>query len=260
MQIGIAGVGIVGTAIQNYFEAQEKQTVLYDPPRGLTDISALRRCDLVFIAVPTPHTDTGFDASAIETVLPLLGDGASVVIKSTVLPGTTDQYQEKFPELSLFFSPEFLTQSRAVEEFINPTRQIVGYTNENRAQAEEILKILPKAPYMTVMKAIEAEMVKYMNNVFYALKVTYANQIYDICEALNIDYDAVMKGAVTNEPWMATNHWDVMFGGYRGYGGKCLPKDSKSLIQLGKKYNVDVSLLEQMEALNNKRVGHAERE
>lgn len=254
MNLGIAGVGFVGGAIQKYFESQGKPVTLFDPPRSLGSAEELQKCDLVFISVPTPYTETGFDTTSIDTVLPLLKHGTKVVIKSTVLPGTTDTYQKKFPGLFLFFSPEFLSQKTAVEDFAKPTRQIVGYTDSSVQFADEVLALLPFAPYQITIKAREAEMVKYMNNVFYALKVTYANQIYDLCESLGIDYATVMKGAVTNEPWMGTNHWDALYGGYRGYGGKCLPKDTRSLIQFGKKLGADVSLLELIETINNKRV------
>lgn len=251
--ITVAGAGFVGTAIINYITKSGQTPLIYDPPKGNNDVSVLKKSDIVFIAVPTPYTKIGFDLKYVEEVLPLISENTVVVIKSTVLPGTTDKLQSKYPNLKFIFSPEFLSQKTANADFINPTRQIVGYTKESKKDADKVLKLLPRAKYQKIITATEAEMVKYMNNAFYALKVTYANQIYDLCEALDLDYENVAEAAITNEPWMGTNHWDVMFGDYRGYGGKCLPKDVRSLIQLGKEHNIDVSLLENIEKLNNKR-------
>lgn len=250
-RITIAGVGIVGNAIRSFFETRGVTSRVYDPPLGYHDESALCEADLVFIAVPTPYGETGFDRSHLDAVLPLIGRNATVVIKSTLLPGTTDRYQQQYPQLKILFSPEFLSSSTAVSDFARPTRQLVGYTEQSKLVAQSVLELLPDAPYKKIMRAIEAEMVKYMNNVFYALKVTYANQIYDLCEAVGVDYTAVAEAAVTHEPWMGQNHWDVFHGGYRGYGGACLPKDIRSIIQLGKTMGIDVRLLELVEELNN---------
>lgn len=253
-RITIAGLGIVGSALQAYLTDHGLAPQVYDPPKGMNDLSVLKNADIVFIAVPTPYTENGFDLRYVDEVMPLIGDGAIVVIKSTILPGTTDAYQKKYSKLKMLFSPEFLTEKTATYDFSHPTRQIIGYTASSKDVAETVLSFLPTAPYRAAMPAHEAEMVKYMNNVFYALKVTYANQLYDLCEAMGIDYTRVAEGAVTSEPMMGQNHWDVFFGGYRGYDGKCLPKDIRALIQFGKEHNVDVTLLELVEGLNNKRM------
>ncbi|MBI4091095.1 MAG: UDP-glucose/GDP-mannose dehydrogenase family protein [Candidatus Komeilibacteria bacterium] len=253
-RITIAGLGIVGSAVQAYLNGTGLAAQAYDPPKGLKDASVLKKADIVFITVPTPYTENGFDLRYVNEVVHRIGDNAIVVIKSTVLPGTTDAYQRQHPNLKMMFSPEFLTEKTATHDFSHPTRQIVGYTEVSRDVAPKVLDLLPPAPYRATMRAAEAEMIKYMNNVFYALKVTYANQLYDLCEAMGIDYNLVVEGATSSEPMMGQNHWDVMFGGYRGYDGKCLPKDVRALIQFGTEHHIDISLLEKIEELNNRRM------
>ncbi|MEK7584202.1 MAG: hypothetical protein AAB490_03080, partial [Patescibacteria group bacterium] len=195
--------------------------------------------------------DGGFDDSAIRDVLSRIGKGATAVIKSTVLPGTTEKLQEEYLGIKLLFSPEFLTEKTAFTDFSRPTRQIVGFTEQSASEADRILKMLPRAPYEKILPSGTAEMVKYMNNVFYALKVTYANSIYDLCQKFGIDYAGVAEGAVSHEPMMGSNHWNVLYGGYRGYGGKCLPKDVRALIQLAEAQGADARLLRLMEELND---------
>jgi UDP-glucose 6-dehydrogenase len=106
------------------------------------------------------------------------------------------------------------------------------------------------APFERVMRAREAEMVKYFGNTWFSTKVVFANQIYDLCEALGIDYDIVKEGASADKR-IGRTHLDVFHKGYRGYGGKCLPKDTRALIQLGDQLGVELALLKRVEELNN---------
>ena len=110
--------------------------------------------------------------------------------------------------------------------------------------------LLPRAPFKKIIPAQTAELVKYFGNAYYALKVSYANQVFDLCEKLGVEYDAVKECAAA-EPWIGGMHLDVWYGGYRGYGGKCLPKDTRSLIQLGEQLGIDLSVLKAAEEYNN---------
>ena len=123
-------------------------------------------------------------------------------------------------------------------------------TDQSNNVAEKVLALLAKAPFEKIIKAEEAELVKYYNNCFYALKVAFVNQIYDLCQKLNVNYD-VVKDCAKAEPMMGTNHFEVFHKGFRGYGGKCLPKDVRSLIKLGDEIGVNLSLLKTAEAYNN---------
>ncbi|MBI4138599.1 UDP-glucose/GDP-mannose dehydrogenase family protein [Candidatus Uhrbacteria bacterium] len=255
-RIAIMGTGMVGGALSRFFQVQNIEAGLYDPPKGLDDVSVLAAADVIFVAVPTPHylDGSGFDDSFLRAAVSAIpGSGKSIVLKSTMLPGTTDMLQNEFPQHRILFNPEFLTESKADHDMQYPTRQIVGFTAASRGDAERVLKLLPRAPFETIVPAKTAELVKCMGNSFYALKVAFANQMYDLCAKLGVDYDEV-KHCVTAEPWMGTHHWEVMHKGYRGYGGKCLPKDTRSTIQLGEANGVELSLLKQAEAYNNELV------
>ncbi len=251
--VAIIGAGFVGSALDRYFKTRDIHAGLFDPPKGLDDLTTLERADVIFVAVPTPHylDGAGFDDSFLRAALDAISvPGKTVVLKSTILPGTTDRLQSDFPQHRILFNPEFLTESRADFDMQHPNRQMVGYTDASRADAETVMELLPRAPFEKIVPAKAAEFVKCMGNSFYALKVAYANQMYDLCASLGVDYDHV-KDCVKAEPWMGEMHWDVHHKGYRGYGGKCLPKDARSTIQLGDRAGVELTLLKLAEAYNN---------
>ena len=247
-KIGIIGVGIVGGAVASVIPG----AILYDKYKKIGSIEEVNKADIIFICVPTPHkNNTGFDLSAVEEAFSVIKGEKIVVIKSTVLPGTTEAMQKKYPNHKVLFNPEFLKEVSAEEDMKNPYEQIVGYTKNSKDVAKEILRILPKASTEFIIPAVEAEMVKYFSNTFLATKVIFANQIYDLCQKLNIDYDSIKEMAKTN-PRFSFSHFDIWADGYRGYSGKCLPKDTKSLIQFGDKLRVDLSLLKKVDKINEK--------
>jgi len=241
--IGIMGLGVVGGAARAYFESRGHHLRLYDPYLGLGSAREVNEAHVVFICVPTPHREGGgFDLSVVQEAIDVLESGRTVVIKSTVLPGTTDALQSRYPGHRMLFNPEFLREATAQQDFALPDRQVVGYTEAGRAAADEVMSLLPRAPFMRVVTAAEAEMAKYMANAFLAVKVSFANEVYDLCGALGIDYDAV-RPLVAADARIGPSHLDVFHGGYRGYGGKCLPKDTRSLMELAGAVGVDLRLL-----------------
>lgn len=252
-RIAIMGTGMVGGALERHFRAKGIAPGLFDPPKGLNDKSVLAEADVIFIAVPTPYylDGSGFDDSFIRQAIEAIPNpGKTVVLKSTILPGTTERFQAEYPAHRFLFNPEFLTETSADEDMQFPKRQIVGYTKESRRDAELVMGLLPHAPFERIVPAREAELVKYFGNAFYALKVAYANQMFDLCHKLGADYD-VVKECAKAEPWMGTHHWEIFHKGYRGYGGKCLPKDTRAIIQLAERHGIDLSLLKNAEAYNN---------
>ncbi|OGL73283.1 hypothetical protein A3E39_01225 [Candidatus Uhrbacteria bacterium RIFCSPHIGHO2_12_FULL_60_25] len=255
-KVAIIGAGFVGSALDRFFKTRNIDAGLFDPPKGLGDLTVLEQADIIFIAVPTPHylDGTGFDDSYLRAALNTVRvTGKIIVLKSTVLPGTTDRFQAEFPQHRILFNPEFLTESRVDFDMQHPNRQIVGFTDASRGDAEVVMELLPRAPFEKIIPAKPAEFVKCMGNSFYALKVSYANQMYDLCTKLGLEYDHV-KECLKAEPWMGEMHWDVHHNGYRGYGGKCLPKDARSTIQLGDRAGVELTLLKLAEAYNNELV------
>jgi UDPglucose 6-dehydrogenase len=242
-RIGIMGLGVVGSAVRRYFEAQGHRPHLYDPYLALGSRQEINEARVIFICVPTPYREHGgFDPSAVEEALALLKPEKIVVIKSTVLPGTTDALQRRHPDQRVLFNPEFLREATAYEDFLRPDRQIAGCTDLSWPVAGEVMSLLPRAPFMRIVTAAEAEMAKYMANAFLALKVSFANEIYDLCTALGINYEAVHP-LVAADARIGPSHLDVFHDGYRGYDGKCLPKDIRSLMDLARAAGVSLRLL-----------------
>lgn len=252
LKLGIAGVGMVGGALRNYFEKIKGiQPLLYDPVKNLGSLEELNQADVVFVCVPTPFVQgKGFDLAYVEDVCAKLQDEKIVVIKSTVVPGSTEKLQEKYPQHKFLFNPEFLTELTAEQDMNYPDRQIIGYTKQSYNVAKNVTMLLPLAPYEKIMPSTEAELVKYYGNNWFSVKVIYANQFYDVCQKIGADYDTVMEAASADKR-IGPSHLVVWHKGYRGYGGKCLNKDIRAMIEFADKQGVDLKLHKVTEALNN---------
>ena len=252
MKIGIVGVGMVGGTIKRYFEKKKLPVFLYDTGRNLGSLKEVNQADIIFICVPTPfNKKRGFDLSYVEAACSKIKGRKIVIIKSTVLPGVTEKLQVKYPQHKFLSNPEFLSENTADYDFQNPDRQLIGYTKKSKNVAKKILKLLPRAPFERVLPAIEAEMVKYFNNTFNATKVIFANQMFDLCQVLGINYDRMMECAAASKFIKTQDHLHIFHKGYRGYGGRCLPKDIKALIQFADKMGVDLKLHKTVERIDS---------
>jgi len=250
-KIGICGIGMVGGALKRYFEKKENyQLFLYDN-KGVGSLNELNKADFIYICLPTPYKDgVGCDTSIIEEVIRQIEGEKVIIIKSTVIPGITDALQKKYPQHKFLCNPEFLTEVTADQDMNYPDRQIVGYTEKSYTVAKDILQQLPLAPFERILLAKEAEMVKYFGNTWFSTKVIFANQMYALCEKLGIDYERVMDAAAADKR-IGRTHLKVWYKGYRGYGGKCLPKDIKALIHFADGQGVDLKLHKIVEEINN---------
>ncbi len=255
IKIGIIGLGYVGGAVKNWFEKNKSRydLFLYDKFKNIGSVEEVNRADIIFISVPTPFIKgKGYDDSAVRESIVNVKDGKIVVLKSTIMPRSTEKFQRHYPRKTILFNPEFLRAKTAAQDFLKPDRQIVGYaTPKGKQAAQKVLGMLPRAPYEKIMRSTEAEMVKYFGNAFLANRVIFANQIYDICKAAGIDYETVKEGA-GRDPRIGLSHFDVFDDGYRGYRGMCLPKDVKALVQFGKSVHVDMDMLQSLERINKK--------
>jgi UDPglucose 6-dehydrogenase len=248
--VGIIGAGVVGSALLSYFQDEGHAVSVFDPPKGHASIEALDAAQVVFICVPTPYAPgRGFDDSALLKAVGSLTGERVVVIKSTVLPGTTQMLQERMPQHRFLFNPEFLREATAHEDFLRPDRQIVGCTYASLGDAHRVMALLPRAPFERIVPSSDAEMAKYIANAFLAVKVSYANEVYDLCDRLHIDYDSV-KDIVAADERIGASHMAILDSGYRGYAGKCLPKDSKALLDLARAVGVDLRVLRAADHVN----------
>lgn len=244
MDIGICGLGVVGSALQYYFNIHNIDTHCCDKFKNEGSLEKIdQKCNIVFICIPINYNDKtqSFDISQLIYICRQLNEKI-IVIKSTVLPQTTVFLQQYFPNHQFLFNPEFLTNNYAIEQTLNPERQIVGYTNTSKKIANDILELLPNSPYNKIMTSTEAEMVKFFNNTFNSTKIIFANEMYNICKQLNIDYENVAKAASKSSFIGTYDHLDVWQDGFRGYSGKCLPKDMKGLINFAHKKGVNLKL------------------
>jgi len=235
MGIGFIGQGFIGKAYADDIESRGFSVIRYarsEPYASNKD--RIKDCDIVFIAVPTPTTPDGFDDSVLREVMALVGKGKCAVIKSTVLPGTTEKLQEEFKDIYIVHNPEFLRAKIASEDIKNPHRTIIGLPSkdqEYKKYVDMLLDILPKAPIEIVCSAREAELIKYASNSFLTSKIIYFNLIYDLAEKLGADYDVVRNGVVV-DPRIGKSHTDVVHDGGRGAGSFCFIKDFAALREL----------------------------
>jgi len=252
-KIGIIGYGMVGGATGAWF----KRAAVYDLKKYPDGMPAVNRADIVFICVPTPyHAKTGYDLKPVLQTAKKITDRKIIVLKSTVLPGTTTQLQKKFPRHTWLFNPEFLRDKTAVKDFLKPDRQIVGLAKNTptyRRAAKLVMRLLPPAPYQALTSSTEAELIKLFANAYGATKVVFANMIYDACRRLGADYEKVKLG-ITKDARIGPSWMNIWYEGFRGYSGKCFPKDMGALIWYGKKTKRRFPLLEVADAINRKTV------
>jgi UDPglucose 6-dehydrogenase len=196
--------------------------------------------------------ESAIDDLVTELMNPSRPDPATpiVVIKSTVPPGTTQRIADKYDgNLRLCFSPEFLTEANSFEDFKNQSRIIIGGDGA-RDVKQMFRKAFPKIP-IVITKSETAEMVKYFINCFLATKVTFANQMYDICEFAGIDYDKVCEYALYDNR-IGKSHLAVPGpDGDRGFGGHCFPKDLLAMIKFAEHDDVENQFLIDVESAND---------
>ncbi len=258
MKIGIIGVGVVGKAIKNGFE-NTHEIFLHDPKLGTELRNVTDNTDFSYIAVPTPsNPDTGeCDISIIESILDQIPDGQRIIIKSTVIPGTTKYLQKKYPRLIIGCSPEFLRSATSENDFKNQDLIVVGTDDEELAK--EVFNqhleagVMRKKQFFHVTPT-QAELVKYAKNSFYAMKVIFANQFHDLAKNLGEEWGDVKEIITTDQEQMiGPSHLNSPKEGNRGFGGECLPKDALALKfqleKMGIKYNLIQAIMDDNKAL-----------
>jgi len=230
--IGFIGQGWIGKNYADDFEVRGYQVIRYSLEEPyLANKEKISECDIVFIAVPTPTTQAGFDDAIVRSAVKLVGQGKIAVIKSTILPGTTESIQAENPGVYLFHSPEFLSVSTAYDDSRHPQRNIVGLPMDNeeyKTKAREVMSVLPQADFSLITSAKEAELFKYLRNCFFYTKVVYMNMLYDLAKKLGCRWE-VLREIMSNDPWIGNMHIDPVHKSGRGAGGECFIKDLAAL-------------------------------
>lgn len=251
-KICIVGLGVVGSQVKKWFEGFPQYTVFgFDPNKQSDSWDTCKEADCFFIAVPTPYKeDSEYDLSYLEDAVSKIPDGKIVIIKSTVNPGTTDYFQDKYPDKIFLFNPEFLTELNAEKDFVEPDMQILGVGYKGYDLASKIMLMLPPSPVMRIVSIIDAEWIKKIRNAFYSVKVIFFNEIYDIMQYTpSADYETI-RSVIVEDSSIGNSHSFIFHKGYRGFGGKCLTKDTYSLIDFAKRFQYNPKLLSSAQEVN----------
>lgn len=253
MVIGVVGFGFVGKAVVAGFENDKNRVVIADPLLNSTTQDVLAaNPKVVFVCVPTPMGDNGVaDTSIVESVFAELKDYTGIaVLKSTVVPSVIEKLEATHEHF--VYNPEFLTEANAVQDFLNPFMHVFGGKPEDAAALakiyEENSNCAPTVHHFVRPK--EAAMIKYGINSFLASKVLFMNQWYDLCETLNIDYEAVAAGMGT-DPRITKSHMKVPGpDGRRYFASACFSKDVPAIIHESILTGSELSMLRTVWNLN----------
>lgn len=254
MNVGIMGLGFVGGATKEVFQTKH-EVFGYDPAKeDYKELAVLRDTDVTFICVPTPMQKNGkVDLSYVEDAcesLKRLNPNIVACIKSTVPPGTCENLESKL-NISIGHNPEFLREKYALRDLWASDRIIIGGTERARKKIRKAYEaIFPDVIYKELTNK-EAEMVKHTTNAFLASQVGFANEIYNICESLGINYENIKETVHLDN--RLGRHIDVPgTDGKLGFGGHCLPKDLNALISHSKQNGYNPSLFNQLLKFNKK--------
>ena len=226
------------------------------------DTSRVGEADAVFIAVGTPsrrgdgHADLSFVYQAVREIAPLLAATAVLITKSTVPVGTGDEIENILrnarpdADIQVVSNPEFLREGAAIQDFKHPDRIVVGTDQERgRKVLGEIYRPLYlNAPPIIYVSRRTAELIKYASNAFLATKITFINEIADLCEQVGADVQEVARGmGLDNRIGAKFLHPGP------GFGGSCFPKDASALIKTAHDHGVPLRLVETVAAVNDQR-------
>jgi len=244
--VGIVGYGVVGASLLRLFTSNERdvpKVAIYDPAKGLDDKQAVNDRAITFVCVPTPSGPDGrCDTSMVEESVAWI-ESDVIVIRSTVPPGTTDRLREKYGK-RIVFQPEYLGET-ADHPMVGVGSQrfaVLGGPIEDTAPVADLYKRFFNSDLRFYFcTAICAELAKYMENAFYATKVTFCNEFYDIAQALGVDYNE-LREAWLADPRISRDHTFV-YPANRGFSGKCLPKDTSAIIQAAHERGIFPQLL-----------------
>ena len=256
-KIGIIGRGFVGSAVEFGFSAQtgcDAEVKVYDkdPSKSLHTLDeTVNESDFIFVSVPTPsNVDGSMHLGILESALNDIQavnkrKGNIILIRSTILPGTTKELAKKFTKLNIVFNPEFLTERSAKFDFINQSRFIIGGRKRNTGRVAELFRWRFGDSVPCIETNWEtAEMIKYMNNCFFTTKVSFMNEMKLVADKSNVDWDIAVEGFVRDGRIGHTHLTVPGPDGKWGFGGSCFPKDIQAMIHFGEELGMDLNTLQ----------------
>lgn len=231
-RVVIGGLGMVGRATRRAFGIDDYYD-LKGSTLSLKDIAKEKR--YVFVCLPTPAThDSGHDISNIVDIIDQIegfpGGQKVYIIRSTTTPGQCEYIMDQCGVNSLVHNPEFLTMSSWEQDVEDPDIIVIGSKREKYGDEVEAMYQARYSgfPIIRVDDTRTSEMIKLAINAFYYIKTIFANEVYDICQKTDIDYEKIVE-AMYARKWIGRNHLVTPYHGKRGVGGKCLPKDMEAL-------------------------------
>jgi UDPglucose 6-dehydrogenase len=245
-KVGVIGNGFVGEAISFAFSSVSDLYVYdTDPLKSLDDLDSVHTCDFVFICVPTPMFQDGSqDLTYVESAFEKATNKPIYILKSTVLPGTTEILSKKYSNIQIVFSPEFLTERTAKLDMLTQSRIILGGELALTEKAKSLLNQRFKIKNIIQTDSKTAELTKYMNNSFFATKVSIMNEFKLLCDKIGANWEDALKGFISDGR-IGDSHINVPgHDGMLGYGGTCFPKDVSALISFAKKHEININTIQ----------------
>ena len=257
--IGIIGNGFVGSAVRFGFSPGtgcdvEVRVYDKDPSKSVDNIyDTVNKSEFIFLSVPTPsNKDGSMNLDIVHQALQDISDVNErddniVLLRSTVTPGTTYMLQEKFDNIRIVFNPEFLTERSAKYDFINQSRVILGGAGHEFDGVHETAELF-RWRFGESIPIIEttwetAELIKYMCNCFFATKVSFMNEMYQIAEKCEVDWETALDGFV-RDGRVGHSHMHIPGpDGKLGFGGSCFPKDVQAIINFGETLGINMNTL-----------------
>ena len=255
MKIGIVGNGFVGSSVAFGFSPQtgcDAEIKIYDKDKSKAthSLESTLTSDFIFVSVPTPsNPDGSINLDVVYNVFKEMNNlnhrtDNVFLLRSTVTPGTTRKLQRKFRNLNIVFNPEFLTERSAKLDFINQARFILGGRKKDTNKVEKLLKCRFGETMPVIKTTYEtAELIKYMNNCFFATKVSFMNEMKLVSDQCGADWDKAVEGFI-RDGRIGHSHLNVPgHDGRFGFGGSCFPKDIQAMINFGQSLGLKMNTL-----------------
>ena len=245
-KIGIIGNGFVGNSIAFGFSPTHEIRIHdKDLKRNLNTLEEVLECDFIFVAVPTPmNRDGSISLEVVKNALQEISEKNTrnniIILKSTMVPGSTNNFIKQFPKLNIVFNPEFLTERTAKLDFLTQARIILGGTKRLTKRVAKLFEERFMHSYIIETDTVTAEMIKYMNNIFFASKVSIMNEMKMMCDAIGADWKQALAGFAADQR-VGDSHLNVPGpDGKMGFGGSCFPKDINAFISYANELGVKV--------------------
>ena len=245
-KVGVIGNGFVGEAQAFAFSPTTDLRVYdIDPNKSTHTKEEVDECDFIFVCVPTPmRKDGSQDLSFIDKVFNQATSGPVYIIKSTVLPGTTNTLVNRYKNLNIVFCPEFLTERTAKLDMLTQARIVIGGEKTLTSKTRELFEQRFMNRHIIETDTKTAELIKYMNNTFFATKVSIMNEFKLLADAIGANWQDALYG-FASDGRVGDSHLHVPGpDGRLGYGGTCFPKDVNALLTFANGHKVNLNTIQ----------------